>query len=77
MWLHGIMVGGEGASLDPLSLGTWFPQGLLVFSGLGSGGRRGFLASVIHGIELVSAVAVHVMQIDLMKNSSDPLPSPS
>ena len=64
---------GGGASLSPSALGTWCPWGLVVLPGVGLGRRRGVLSSRPHGIELFSAVAVHVIQSDLTQNSSDPL----
>ena len=58
-----------GGSLAPSDHGTWCPQGLLVLLGVGSRGRRGVLSGTPHSSELVSAVAVLVMQSDWTKKS--------
>ena len=68
---------GGGASLAPSALGTWFPQGSVVPSWVVSGGRCGFLSSILYVIGYISAGAVHVVKSDMMQNSSDTSPPPS
>ena len=61
----------------PSDLGTEFPQGLVVLSGVGSGRRTGVISSSLHEIGLVSAGAMNMVKSDLRQNSSDTLSSPS
>ena len=55
------------------ALGNWCTQGLVVPSGVGSGGRRGLLSITPNGIGLVSTGYVRIVKIDLMQNYLDPL----